>query len=177
MPSQMELGLKPWGGKRSGAGRKPNGARSGVSHLARPELKARHPVHVTMRVLPEICSLRHIHRSVKQALIAGCGKRTGSREQAGSDNNAHTSFRLIHFAILSNHLHLIVEAEETRALSRGLKGLAIRIAWAVNRAMGRKRGKVFSDRYHGRVLKTPRETNAALLYVMNNYRRHRAQQG
>src|SRR5688572_7499963 len=182
MSAQMELGLKHWGGKRFGAGRKPNGARSGVSHLARPELKARHPVHVTMRVLSAICSLRSIHRSVKQALIAGSGKaapsskQASSRMQANSGKQPRASFRLIHFAILSNHLHLIVEADETAALSRGLKGLAIRIAWAVNRAMGRKRGKVFSDRYHAHVLETPREVNRSLRYVRNNYRRHSAQQ-
>src|SRR5687767_8731151 len=99
--TQMALGLKHWGGKRSGAGRKPNGARSGVSHLARPELKARHPVHVTMRVLSEICSLRSIHRSVKQALLAASGRRSdeqaSSDKQAASDKQARTSFRLIHF--------------------------------------------------------------------------------
>src|SRR5687768_5874641 len=172
MPSQMELGLKHWGGKRRGAGRKPNGAKSAASHVARPQLKARHPVHVTMRVLP-ICSLRSIHRSVKQALFAGCGKQA---KDAGQQEKK-TTFRLIHFAILSNHLHLIVEANDSAALSRGLKGLAIRIAWAVNRAMGRKRGKVFSDRYHSHMLETPSEVNRSLLYVMNNYRRHKAQAG
>jgi hypothetical protein len=47
----------------------------------------------------------------------------------------------------------------------------------VNRALGRKRGKVFSDRYHARVLSTPREANLALHYVLNNYRKHQAEGG
>jgi hypothetical protein len=122
-----------------------------------------------MRVLPEIPSLRAMHARIRRALFAGAGKTKG--------NEKRRDFRLIHFCILSNHLHLIVEADSTAALSRGMKGLAVRVAWAVNRALGRKRGKVFSDRYHSRVLSTPREANAALHYVINNYRKHQAEAG
>jgi putative transposase len=86
-------------------------------------------------------------------------------------------FRLIHYTIQGNHLHLIVEAEDTICLSRGMQGLAVRISRAVNRALSRKRGKVFSDRYHAHVLTTPRETHAAIAYVLENFRRHRAQGG
>jgi hypothetical protein len=72
---------------------------------------------------------------------------------------------------------LIAEADSTASLSRGMKGLSVRVAWAVNRALGRKRGKVFSDRYYSRVLSTPREANLALHYVLNNYREHQAEGG
>ena len=72
--------------------------------------------------------------------------------------------------------HLICEAENRRALVRGLQGLLIRVAKALNRALQR-RGKVFADRYHDRILKTPSEVRNALTYVLNNTRRHAAQFG
>src|SRR5688500_13311227 len=163
----MQLGLplrerNGWGGSRKGAGRKPNGARPLVSRKARPVLNGRNPVHATLRVLPGIPSLRVLNGCVKRALIAGASR---------------SDFQLIHFSIQGNQLHLIVEADDTRALSRGMQGLAVRIARAVNQAMSRKRGKVFSDRYHHRVLKTPPETRAAISYLINNYKKHMAEAG
>jgi REP element-mobilizing transposase RayT len=165
MPSQMSLSLQEkttWGGLRKKAGRKSKGARALVSRKARPELNGRWPVHVTMRVLPEIPSLRVLNGWVKRALIAGSEKE---------------GFRVIHFAILGNHLHLIAEADDRRSLSRGIQGLAIRISHAVNRALSRKRGKVFSDRFHEHVLRSLRETKAAVNYVIHNFRKHCAKAG
>jgi hypothetical protein len=54
---------------------------------------------------------------------------------------------------------------------------AIRISRAVNQALSRKRGKVFSDRFHEHVLKSLRETKAAVSYVIHNYRKHCAETG
>jgi putative transposase len=159
--SQLDLPLRTWGGKRKHAGRKPNGSRALVSRDKRPVLN-RHPVHATMRVLPEIPSLRVLNGWVRSALLAGA-------DQPG--------FRLIHFSIQGNHLHVIVEAEDTVRLSRGMQGLAVRISHAVNRALSRERGKVFSDRYHAHVLRTQRETRNAIAYVIENFRRHRAEGG
>jgi hypothetical protein len=56
-------------------------------------------------------------------------------------------------------------------LSRGMQGLKIRLAKALNRVW-RRAGSVFSDRYHAHALKTPREVRNALLYVLNNFRKH-----
>ncbi|MEW6073566.1 MAG: peptide MFS transporter [Planctomycetota bacterium] len=80
-------------------------------------------------------------------------------------------FRLIHYSVLANHLHLIGEAQNRRALSRGMQGLAVRIAKGLNRHWGR-RGKVFADRYHDHILRTPREVRSALAYVLRNAARH-----
>jgi len=44
----------------------------------------------------------------------------------------------------------------------------------VNRVMGRRKGRVVADRYHARVLRTPREVRNALRYVLLNARRHAA---
>jgi hypothetical protein len=79
-------------------------------------------------------------------------------------------------SVQDHHLHLIVEAADAVALSRGIQGLAVRIARAVNRALGR-RGRVFTDRYFSRILKTPREVRNGLAYVLNNTRRHASQRG
>ena len=52
-----------------------------------------------------------------------------------------------------------------------MQGLSIRMAKAVNRALG-GRGQVFPDRYDAHELKTPRETRNALLYVLQNWAKH-----
>jgi hypothetical protein len=79
--------------------------------------------------------------------------------------------RLIEFALLGNHLHLIVEADSSVALSQGMQGLAIRIAKALNKVMGR-RGRVFADHYHSRLLPTPAELVNAIAYVLGNAEHH-----
>ncbi len=80
-------------------------------------------------------------------------------------------FRLIEVSIQSNHLHLIAEAANARSLTRGMQGLAVRIARGVNKLWDRS-GKVFADRYHARILRTPREVRSALAYVFGNARKH-----
>ena len=82
-------------------------------------------------------------------------------------------FKLVHFSVQKAHVHLVCEAQDARSLARGLQGLAVRVAKGLNRALGRK-GKVFSDRYHSRILKSPAEVRWALGYVLNNTRRHNA---
>ena len=81
------------------------------------------------------------------------------------------SFRVLHFSIQHDHVHLLVEADAPAALSRGIQGLAIRAARAINRLLGR-RGRVWADRFHARDLPTPREVRNALVYVLNNVKKH-----
>ena len=88
-------------------------------------------------------------------------------------------FRLLHYSVQRDHVHLIVEAADKRALSTGIQGLAIRVARYVNDLLGR-RGALWADRWHGRALRTPREVRNALAYVLCNFRKHdarRAQPG
>jgi REP element-mobilizing transposase RayT len=82
------------------------------------------------------------------------------------------TFQVVHFSVQADHLHLIVEATESKALVKGVRGLVIRAARAINRALGR-RGSVWGDRYHARALKTPREVRNGLVYVLMNFRKHR----
>jgi REP element-mobilizing transposase RayT len=80
-------------------------------------------------------------------------------------------FRLLHFSVQPDHVHLIVEADGTSELRRGIQGLAIRVARRINRVLG-LRGRIWGDRYHARALATPREVRNALVYVLQNWRKH-----
>jgi hypothetical protein len=80
-------------------------------------------------------------------------------------------FRVIHFSIQQDHGHFIVEGDEARRARGGLHGLAIRLALAVNRALGRK-GRVVGDRYHVRPLTTPKQMRTSMVYVLLNFRKH-----
>jgi hypothetical protein len=82
----------------------------------------------------------------------------------------------VEFSVQADHIHLVVEADGKEALTRGLQGLIIRIARAINRALERK-GKVFADRYHARILKTPAEVRNAVEYVRRNYAKHLLKRG
>ena len=80
-------------------------------------------------------------------------------------------FQMNEFSVQGNHLHFIVEAEDETSLARGIQGLTIRMAKALNRVMGRH-GKVFTDRYHARILRSPTQTGHAVRYVLDNFRKH-----
>ena len=78
---------------------------------------------------------------------------------------------MLQFSVQSNHLHMIIEADSRAALSRGLQGLAIRLAKGINQTLGR-RGRVWGERYHARALSSPRTVRRALVYVLMNFRKH-----
>ena len=80
-------------------------------------------------------------------------------------------FRVVHYSVQRNHVHMIVEATEKDALGRGMKAIASRVARAANRVFKRS-GRVLAGRYHLRVLKTPREVRNAIAYVLLNARKH-----
>lgn len=84
--------------------------------------------------------------------------------------------RLTNYSVQGNHVHLIVEACGEAALSRGMQGLGIRIAKAVNRVHAR-RGPVFEQRYYARPLTTRLQVRCALVYVLFNDRHHLAARG
>ena len=154
----MASATRTWGARRRGAGRKPTpGRRPGVPHRRRGPHDARCPAHATLRVRPGLPSLRgtRLFVAVRYALAGASG----------------TRFRVLQFSVQRDHLHVVVEADEPTGLARGLQGLAIRVAKAINRTLGR-RGTVWGDRYHARTLGTPREVRSALVYVLNNWRNH-----
>jgi REP element-mobilizing transposase RayT len=168
---QLALGLLPaktkfrHGGARPGAGRPPKARKPGdpLPHVARPKVDRHKPMHVTLRIVRGMPSLEKelLRNRVRKALFAARRK----SEEKGAE------FQIVHFKIEGNHLHLVVEARSRSGMSRGVAGMEIRIARAVNGALGRK-GKVFSDRYHRRDLATPTEVRNVLSYVLNNARKH-----
>ncbi|MBK7535368.1 MAG: transposase [Myxococcales bacterium] len=159
----LESARKPTGhgGWRAGAGR-PRGRKT-VSHDARERFAARHPLHVTLRIRPDVHSLRRgkVCATIRAALAAGGHK---------------PAFRVVEFNALHNHLHLLIEAEGPAALARGMQGLSIRLARCINRLLGRT-GSLFATRYHARALRTPREVRNAIRYVLLNARHHAAERG
>src|SRR4051812_15890402 len=91
-----------WGGGREGGGRKVRGRARWVQRCARPEHPARFPVHVTMRVRTEAAELRSdsVFPVVRRALA----------------KSSKDAFRLLHFSVQHDHVHLIVEASDKSAL-------------------------------------------------------------
>jgi REP element-mobilizing transposase RayT len=82
-----------------------------------------------------------------------------------------STFRIVHFSVQRDHIHLIVEGADRLSIARGIQGLCVRIARAVNKVLARK-GAVFGDRYHRRDLATPREVRSAIAYVLLNWVKH-----
>ncbi len=142
-------------------GPKPNKHRRDPKHTARPEVVARHPVHVVLRVVREVGSLRtrHAYRAIRGA-IGTCA--------------ARTDYRVVHASIQSNHLHLLVEADSKHALTLGMQGFSISAAKRLNRELRRRRGEVFPFRYHATAITSPTLARNAISYVLNNWRRHRS---
>jgi hypothetical protein len=127
-----------------------------MGHDRRPGHDARNPVLVTLRAAAGAPSLRsqRVFGPVREAIARASG------------NN----FRVVHFSVQQDHVHAIVEADGHALLTKGMRGLTIRIALAVKRVSGG--GKLWSDRYHARALSSPRKVRNALVYVLLNFRKH-----
>jgi REP element-mobilizing transposase RayT len=164
-PVQQELFRR--GGKRRGAGRKAKGTRAKERHAARPDFKPYHALHVVTRVAPGVGSLRRrdMYKALREATISAA-----LREW----------FRIVHVSLQRNHVHMLVEAENKAALGRGMQGFGISAARNINRALGDgeqpRRGKVFADRYHVEVIRSPTQARHAIGYVLGNWRHHKEDQ-
>ncbi len=115
-------------------------------------------MHVTIRLRRDLAGLRNFElaKALKRAFVRGCHK---------------VGFRICQFSIQSNHVHLIVEASSADRLARGMQGWSVRVVRGLNRMLGRK-GSMLDDRYHAEVITTPRQMRNALVYVLQNARRH-----
>lgn len=168
MAAVVEAPLRPvartWGGRRAGAGRKPKAAkdRTFVAHRARPVHKKRHPTHVTLRARKGLPSFRsqRMHVMLRGILERQMGRRYGGE------------FQVVQYSIQSNHLHLVVESVDNRAMRSGVSGLVIAFAKRLNAILERLTGKVWADRYHARELTTPSEVRNALVYLLQNFKKH-----
>ncbi len=157
-PGQLSLGeVATWGGRRVGAGRKA-GPRSNVAHEARPLHRRRFPLLVTLRRAKGLPSLRteRLDEEIREAV-----RRTHRDD-----------FRVVHYSVQADHVHMIVEAEDNASLSAGMKSFAVRVALRVNHVLRRRRGHVWADRYHRRDLRSPSQVRSTLVYVISNHLKH-----
>jgi len=136
------------------------GPRPRVLHREREKIPGHCPVHVTLRVLEGVPSLRS-------------GAVVHEFQRSLAEASERGAFRVTHYSLQGDHAHLIVEAKGKQALANGMKSIAARLARAINRVWGRS-GPVLDGRYHHRLLRTPREVRRALAYVLLNARRHLA---
>jgi putative transposase len=161
---QLELDFSdPRGGARPRAGRPRLHERPGLRgkeqpHRPRRAFNSCRAVHVTQRVRPDVGYLRK--QGPAQVLVG-----------AFRDAARGGSMRIAHYSIQGNHLHLIVEAHDSAALSSGMQGLSIRVAKRLNARLCRT-GPVFVERYHAHVLESRRAVANAIRYVTGNYRHH-----
>jgi putative transposase len=152
----IQLEFKTRGGKRKGAGRKKRLA-SEPEHVRRASITHKIPMHLTVRCETGVPSLRSkyflflLGRMIMLARLKGLA--------------------ISHFAIESNHIHLIAEARSNQALARGMMSLTASIRAALKSIFGHV-GKVLAGRFHTHLLKTPSEMKHALKYVFFNHAKH-----
>jgi REP element-mobilizing transposase RayT len=160
--AQQELFRR--GGKRKGAGRKPKGTRPAMPHKRRPKVKPWYGLHVTLRVTDAVGSLRRrkMYKAMREATIVAA-----VRER----------IRIVHVSLQRDHVHLLVEADDEKALARGMQGFQVSAARNINSLLRddigrRRRGSVFVDRYHLTVVKSPTQARHTISYILNNFRKH-----
>ncbi len=144
-----------WGGKRRGAGR-PNKSGS-VNHMRREEVDFRKPLHLTLKIRSSKWNLRCDEVAVQFKRAAA-----GARE---------FGLRVLHYSILKDHVHMIVEARDNEELAAGMRSFGCRFGKGLRKIFGGV-GAVFAGRYHLHVLKTPTEVRNALAYVLQNLAKH-----
>jgi putative transposase len=129
-----------------------------VRHRGRAVHKYWHPLHVTMRAERGLPSFRaeRLYEAFERAV---------RRTRRGD-------FRVVEFSVQDDHLHLIVEADDNDALARGMKSFSVRANRLFNAALGRGRGRVWADRYHRRDLTSAAQVRNALVYCLQNYKKH-----
>ena len=113
--------------------------RSYVPHRPRPKVY-NEPVHITVHLFDGLPCLRSEREHA--CIVAAIG---AAQQRFGC--------QIVDFSVLSNHLHLILEAPDAERLSQAMKGLLVRIARGLNKLWKRK-GSIFRERFHCVVMKT-----------------------
>jgi REP element-mobilizing transposase RayT len=119
-------------------------------------LDGRTPVHITLKLVPGLPSLRR--REVFTLL------------QDAFRKARHRGLAVVHYAVISNHIHLLCEPER-EGLRAEMQSLCISLSKRLNAYLERS-GAIFVDRYHLHVLRTPTEVHHVLGYILSNQARH-----
>ncbi len=153
---QLPLKYHGHGGAREGAGRKKN-PNSGVPHVKRPSIQEKHPMHITVRLSDRVVSLRS-----KEAFRVFQNAVKASRS---------FGLRVLQYAVLGNHFHLLVEAPDSKSLTRAMKCLNVRLALGLKKLSSLSQ-PVLKHRFDLKILKTPTQIRNALVYVLANASKH-----
>ena len=142
------------------AGRKPKGKRAGERHKVRAAVDSRCPQHVVLRTAGAVKWLRtqKAYQAIRRALVVVLDRAD--------------VFRIVHFSVQGNHIHLLCEASDKLALGKGMQAFGISAAKQLNRVHERK-GTVFPDHYHVDAIDSVRHACHELSYVLNNWRKHK----
>lgn len=155
---ESKLVLCTHGGQRKGAGRKASKNKSKQNHIVRETFSSKDPVHVTVKFVKGLKSLR---------------TRVGYRLLREASFRAQLKgLKIVQFSLQKDHIHLLVEAENNKVLAKGMQAFCVSFAKRFNHFLGRT-GQVFFDRYHMHILKTLREVKHALKYVLFNSSKHK----
>jgi REP element-mobilizing transposase RayT len=153
-PRQRELFAAATPKKRG----RPKKQGAGMAHTRRSPVNPGHPHLVTIRVRTGTWNLRS--QRCFAVIVA-----------AFNTANARKSIRIVHYTVQGNHVHLLVEADDRRAMSNGMRALLISLARRLNVLMDTT-GPRFADRFHERALATPNAVRIALRYVLTNAAKH-----
>ncbi|MCC6805953.1 MAG: hypothetical protein IT381_00905 [Deltaproteobacteria bacterium] len=181
---------------KRGPGRppKPPGAKKVAPHIPRPSLGTQSAVHVTLKLRRSAPNLRNRKKYalVKRAfsrfrLVSRAVPRVIEPQDAARDGDG---FRVVHYAVLGDHVHMLCEVDGAKWLARGVQKIAISLARSLNAASVREAGgsldprggamrdrqgwigPVFVERYHLHALETPTEIAACLEYLFTNAAKH-----
>lgn len=150
MKKQLALNLYQGyhGGRRPNAGRKRIHSK-GVAHRTREKVTPHTPVHINFKYRTFIQTIR-----ILDIL------------HLAFQNTLKYEFKVTHYALQSNHIHIIAEVKDNQSLISGMRSLTNTIIKRIDK------GSLQIERYHLHVLKNPKETQNAIHYVLNNEFKH-----
>lgn len=140
------------GGRRAGAGRKPQLDRAGqrihAPRTPRPAFKRNQPLVVRLNFTPEVKDLRSkkLHPGILAAI-------------AQSDHPG--TFQVVEHHVLAREVRLVVRAVDKAALAAGMRGLGARCSRAVNQVLG-TRGSALKERFELTLAETPAQASKLL---------------
>lgn len=131
---------------------------AGIRHTRRFKLKKPSSLHLTIKVRENKADIQNkrilkaLHYAIKRARLKG--------------------LRIVHYTLEYNHVHLLVESVDNKMLHKGMQAFGITIAKAINK-IKRTKGTVYKNRYHLRVINSPRQLKNVLHYIFNNGIKHK----
>ncbi len=115
------------------------------------------PLHLTLKIKNKKWNLRC-------ADVAAAFKASAIKAQS-------CGLHILHYAVLRDHIHLLVEARDNNGLTRGMRSFGSSFGKAFRKIVGGK-GAVLAGRFHLNVITNPTQMRNTLIYVLQNFARH-----